>query len=145
MNNLRFPTALQMVLSLAVAGETGSRCTSGALADGLGANPALVRALLVPLSRAGIVATTSGKAGGVRLARPPEGITLRDIYAAVADGKRLFVPRSNVPSLCVVSANISAFFGALAAEAEDAMLTTLGQRTVAQSLARIREIDGLRA
>ena len=143
-NDLRFPTALQMVLSLAVAAETGARCTSGELAGGLGANPALVRALLVPLSRAGIVAATSGKMGGVRLAQSPENITLRDIYAAVVDDKRLFAPRPNVPSRCVVSTNISSFFVELAAEAEEAMVATLGRRTVAQSLAEVREIEALR-
>ena len=143
-NDLRFPTALQMVLSLAVAAETGARCTSGELAGGLGANPALVRALLVPLSRAGIIATTSGKMGGVRLARPPEEITLRAVYAAVVDDKRLFAPRPNVPSRCVVSSNISSFFIDLAAEAEEGMVATLGKRTVAHSLAKIREIDALR-
>ena len=139
--DLRFPTSLQMVLSLAVAGETDTRCTSSALARGLGANPALVRTLLIPLVRAGIVATAAGKAGGVRLARLPQDITLRDIYVAVVDDKRLFATRPNVPSVCVVSTNISTFFGALAEEAEDAMLATLGERTVAQSLTQIRQID----
>ncbi|RWH72890.1 Rrf2 family transcriptional regulator [Mesorhizobium sp.] len=144
MNDLRFPTALQMVLSLAVAREAKRRCTSMELATGLGANPALVRALLVPLSRANIVTTTIGKNGGVELARAPEEISLREVYFAIIDDKRLFERRTNVPSVCVVSTNIGSFFEELATEVEDAMLTKLGQRTVAQSLMEIRRIDAAR-
>ncbi len=144
MLDLRFPTALQMVLSLAVADEIGARCTSAELASGLGAHPALVRTLLMPLARDGIVVTTSGKNGGVRLGRDPEEITLRDVYRAVIDDKRLFTARPRVPSLCVVSANIEAFFGSLADRAENAVLSTFAEQTVAQSLAEIRVMDAAR-
>jgi Rrf2 family transcriptional repressor of oqxAB len=115
------------------------------LATGLGANPALVRMVLVPLSRSGIVATTIGKKGGVELARSPEDITLREVYLAIIEDKRLFERRTNVPSVCVVSTNIGSFFDELAAEIEDTMLTKLGERTVAQSLTEIRKIEAFRA
>lgn len=114
------------------------------LATGLGANPALVRALLVPLSRANIVTTTIGKNGGVELARAPEEISLREVYRAIIDDKRLFESRTNVPSVCVVSTNIGSFFEQLATDVENAMLTKLGERTVAQSLTEIRKIDAAR-
>src|SRR5688572_5620163 len=106
MIDLRFPTALQMVLSLAVEHEAGSRRTSSDLAAGLGANPVLVRKLLAPLARDGIVVTTPGKNGGVELGRHPSKITLRDIYQSVTDSKKLFTARSDVPSICVVSTNM---------------------------------------
>lgn len=141
MLDLRFPTALQMVLSLAVAQETGARCTSSELAKGLGANAVLVRKLLIPLARDGVVATNAGKNGGVRLARRPDQITLRDIYRAVTDDKRLFTGRTDVPSVCVVSANIDAFFGSLAGRAEQAVLGLLAEQTIAASLAEIRALD----
>ena len=144
MLDLRFPTALQMVISLAVADEIGARCTSSELANGLGANPALVRTLVAPLARDGIVVATAGKNGGVRLGRRPEDITLRDVYRAVIDDKRLFTARPDVPSLCVVSTNIEAFFGSLADRAEHAVLSVLAEQTVAQSLAEIRIIDAAR-
>jgi len=145
MIDLRFPTALQMVLSLAVTWETGFRATSAELASGLGANPALVRKLLVPLARDGIVLAYTGKSGGVRLGRSPEEITLRDVYVSVVEEKKLFTTRPNVPNVCVVSTNIEAFFQMLADDAEEAMLAALGKRTVAQSLGEIREIDAARA
>ena len=145
MLDLRFPTALQMVLSLAVADETGTRCTSAELAAGLGANPVLVRKLLAPLASGGIVVATSGRNGGVRLARRPGDITLRDVYQAVTDDKRLFAARPDVPSLCVVSTNIEAFFGSLANQAECAVLDLLGERTIAGSLAEIRALEARRS
>ncbi len=140
MLDLRFPTALQMILSLAVADETGARCTSSELAIGLGANPVLVRKQLTPLAAHGIVIATSGKNGGVRLARRPEDITLRDVYRAVIEDKRLWTARPDVPSLCVVSTNIDTFFETLAGRAEQALLSLLADQTVAGSLAEIRRI-----
>ena len=136
--DLRFPTALQIVLSLAVADESDARCTSSELAAGLGANPVLVRRLLVPLARAGLVKATSGRHGGVRLARRPKEITLGDVYRAVVDDKRLFTARLDVPSRCVVSSQMGTFFETLAHQAEQAVQSLLETRTVAESLAEMR-------
>lgn len=143
MTDLRFSTALQMVLSLATAYEAGSRCTSAELAAGLGANPVLVRKLLVTLGRDGIVASTTGKNGGVRLGRPPEDITLRAVYTSATEEKRLFTPRPDVPARCVISRNIGSFFSALTDEVERSVLETLASKTVSQSLAELQAIDPL--
>ncbi|AQR60909.1 transcriptional regulator [Brevundimonas sp. LM2] len=142
MIDLRFPTALQMVLSLAVARETGSRCTSAELALGLGANPVLVRKLLTPLARDGIVMATLGKNGGVRLGRAPDAITLGEIYASVVEDKRLFATRPNVPDVCVVSRNIETFFTAVSDTIEKDALASLSRITVAQGLSEIRRMEG---
>ncbi|MGY2737141.1 RrF2 family transcriptional regulator [Sphingomonas sp. UYP23] len=143
MIDLRYPTALQMVLSLAVAHEQDVRCTSAELAAGLGANPVLVRKLLVPLAHNGIVISTAGKNGGVRLGRLPEQITLLDVYKAAVEEKRLFATRPNVPGLCVVSRNIGRFFGGLAEEIEGELSQHLSRKTLAHSLAVIRELDNM--
>jgi Rrf2 family transcriptional repressor of oqxAB len=141
MIDVRFPTALQIVLSLAVAMETDARCTSAELAAGLGTNPVLVRKLLAQLAPSGIVVSTPGKNGGVRLGRSPELITLRDVYTAVVDDKKLLTVRSDVPSVCVVSTNITEFFGIVADRVDEVVLGYLEKATVAESLANIREID----
>ena len=141
MIDLRYPTALQMVLALAVAHERAAVCTSNELADGLGANPALVRKLMVPLTREGIIISTMGKNGGVRLGRAPEAITLLDIYRSAVNDKRLFSARPNVPGLCVVSRNIGRFFDGLTGEAEHQLSMLLASKTGAQSLAAIRNMD----
>ncbi len=141
MVDLRFPTALQIVLSLAVAQEQSMLCTSDALAAGLGTNPSLVRRILVGLNDRGVTVAVLGRNGGVKLARPADQITLRDIYLATGD-KSALVARPGVPAICVVSSNIGAFVDILAAELDAAVLEALSRRTVAASLTEVRDLAG---
>ncbi len=141
MIDVRFPTALQMVLSLAVAERTGERCTSTALASGIGANPVLVRKLAVPLAAHGIVISSTGKNGGLRLGRSPDAITLKDVYLSVTDDKSLLIGRSDVPSVCIVSRNITSFFGEVSSGVDRVVLDQLASLTIADSLARIEALD----
>jgi Rrf2 family transcriptional repressor of oqxAB len=146
MLDLRFPTALQAMLSLALAEESGiSRMNSTELADGLGANPSLVRRLLRPLVEHGLLVSTVGKSGGVGLARPAGDITLAEIYTAATEGKTLWVPRVDIPHRCVVTSNVEAFFTDLARKADSAVIGALGTASVADALAEIRALDRRRA
>lgn len=140
MIDLRFSTALQIVLSVALADQDGFRCTSTVLADGLDANPSFVRQLLVPLRRDGIIDASVGKGGGLRLARPAASITLRDIYASITGEKR-FLPARPVPPRCRVSANIEPFFEKVAADADRALLESLERRNVAEALSELLRLD----
>lgn len=74
MLDYRFPTALQMVLSVAMAEQLGERSTSAILAYGLEANPSFIRKLMVPLTRDGIIVSTLGRNGSIHLGRPAEFI-----------------------------------------------------------------------
>jgi len=140
-NDLRFPTALQMMLSLALAERQNIGSLSSAqLAAGIGVDPSFVRKLLVPLVRDGLAHSLEGKNGGTRLARPSAGITLRDIYCSVMGTKKLWIPRPDVPHRCLVSSNVEHFFEALANDAEEAVLGLLATRTLHQSL---EELDNL--
>lgn len=141
MIDLRFATALQMVLSVALAEHDGFRCTSKMLAEGLGTNPSLIRKLLLPLSRDGLIQPSVGKGGGLRPGRAAERITLRDVYESVTDNKRILAARDEVPRRCRISANISEFFETVSGEAEEAMLDTLQRRTIAESLEEILRLD----
>lgn len=67
MLDYRFPTALQMVLSVAMAEQMGERSTSAILAYGLEANPSFIRKLMVPLTRDGIIVSTLGRNGSIHL------------------------------------------------------------------------------
>lgn len=73
MLDFRFPTALQMVLSVAVAEKQGMRSTSATLAAALEANPSFIRKLMVPLTKDGIIVSTLGRNGSIHLGRPAEG------------------------------------------------------------------------
>ncbi|HHA1953938.1 TPA: Rrf2 family transcriptional regulator [Enterobacter ludwigii] len=140
MLDYRFPTALQMVLSVAMAEQSGERSTSAILAYGLEANPSFIRKLMVPLTRDGIIVSTLGRNGSIHLGRPADKITLRDIYVSVED-KKLWASRPDVPARCVVSANACWYFKSIADEAEQASLEVLAQHTVASALEKVKKAD----
>ncbi|VEC81549.1 BadM/Rrf2 family transcriptional Regulator [Raoultella ornithinolytica] len=141
MLDYRFPTALQMVLSVAMAEQLGQRSTSAILAYGLEANPSFIRKLMVPLTRDGIIVSTLGRNGSIHLGRPAESITLRDIYVSVIEDKKLWASRPDVPARCVVSANACWYFKSIADEAEQASLDVLARHTVASALEKVKKGD----
>ncbi|EPU0954534.1 RrF2 family transcriptional regulator, partial [Klebsiella pneumoniae] len=143
------PTALQMVLSVAMAEQMGERSTSAILAYGLEANPSFIRKLMVPLTRDGIIVSTLGRNGSIHLGRngsihlgrPADKITLRDIYLSVIEDKKLWASRPDVPARCVVSANACWYFKSVADEAEQASLNVLARHTVASALEAVKNAD----
>lgn len=141
MLDIRFPTALQMVLCVAQAELEGKRITSKILATGLEANPSFVRKMMVPLTRNGVIVSTLGRTGSIRLGRAAEEITLCDIYTSVLEDKPLLAGRPEVTPRCLVSANTCWFFKELAREAEQATMDVLSKRTVADALNEIHKRD----
>ena len=138
MIDVRFPTALQIMLSLALAEQQSvTNLSSSQLAESLGANPSFVRKLLVPLVRNKLLRSQMGKAGGVRLARPAAEITLRDIYRAVVADTRIWSPRTGIPHRCLVSSHVQGYFEELIDDAQEAILSMLGQRTLQQALTEL--------
>src|ERR1700681_5114644 len=123
------------MLSLALAEQQSvPHLTSTQLAESLGANPSFVRKLLVPLVQSKLLHSQMGKAGGVRLARPGAEITLRDIYRAVVADTKIWAPRTGIPHRSLVSSNVQGYFEELIDDAQDAVLSMLGQRTLLEAL-----------
>lgn len=146
MIDVRFPTALQMMLSLAFAKAEGvERLSSAQLAEGVDSNPTFVRRLLAPLIQAGLVHSAMGRDGGVSLGADAAAITLAEIYTAAMGDKKLWAVRSNIPHRCLVSSNVERFFENLAEEADAAVLRVLGARTLADALQELRTLDVERA
>jgi Rrf2 family transcriptional repressor of oqxAB len=144
MIDVRFPTALQLMLNLAFAHAEGvAQLSSTQLAGALGTNPSLVRKLLSPLANAGLVRSSFGRDGGIRLCRPADAITLRDVYCAVLGEESLWAPRA-VPHQCLVSSNIERYFVDLAAKADNAVLQMLEHKTLADTLSELRILDAAR-
>ena len=145
MIDVRFPTALQMMLSLALAQAEGvERLSSAELAEGVDSNPTFVRRLLVPLIQAGLVRSTMGRDGGVSLGVDAAAITLGEIYKATLGDKRLWIGRSDIPHRCLVSCNVKRFFGNLAEEVDESVLRLLDRRTLADALLELRALDAER-
>ena len=145
MIDVRFPTALQMMLSLALAQAEGvERLSSAELAEGVDSNPTFVRRLLVPLMQAGLVRSTMGRDGGVSLSVDTSAITLSEIYRATVGDKKLWAGRSDIPHRCLVSCNVERFFGNLAYEVDESVVRLLARRTLANTLLELRTLDAKR-
>ena len=142
MIDVRFPTALQMMLSLALAQAEGvERLSSAELAEGVNSNPTFVRRLLVPLIQAGLVRSTMGRDGGVSLSVDAAAVSLGEIYKAALGDKSLWTGRSDIPHRCVVTRNVERFFGDLADEVDESVVRLLGGRTLADALLELRTLD----
>jgi Rrf2 family transcriptional repressor of oqxAB len=145
MIDVRFPTALQMMLSLALAqAEDVEPLSSAELAEGVDSNPTFVRRLLVPLMQAGLVRSTMGRDGGVSLSVDAAAITLGEIYRATMGDKRLWTGRSDIPHRCVVTRNVERFFGNVTDEVDESVVRLLGGRTLADALLELRTLDAAR-
>ena len=79
--NSRLSLALHTLSHM--AGDPGRIRTSADIADHAGTNPVVVRRVLGKLREAGLLTSEKGHAGGWRLAKPAQGITLADIYLAL--------------------------------------------------------------
>ncbi|MBM7705041.1 RrF2 family transcriptional regulator [Metabacillus iocasae] len=75
-----FGLAVQSLLVLARYDEI---CPSGVLAEKLNAKSPFLRKVLTNLVKSGLVMAKEGRNGGYSLGKPPEEITLVDVYHAV--------------------------------------------------------------
>lgn len=106
MNDQRFSVSVHIMTSLAF--HKGEKMTSDQLADSIRTNPTVVRRLLAKLSEAGLLDSFKGKAGGVILNKSPKEITLRDIYMATVEDKKLLCnpPEKEPAKGCAVSCSM---------------------------------------
>jgi Rrf2 family transcriptional repressor of oqxAB len=142
MLDVRFSSALKAMLLLAHAEEEGRPIlNSTQVARSLNTNPSLVRKLMVPLVKDGLVASIKGRSGGVRLGRPADQIALREIYRSAIGDKPLWAPRPEGPRECLVTNHSAQYFANLTTDTETAVLGALAGRTLADSLDELRAID----
>jgi Rrf2 family transcriptional repressor of oqxAB len=137
----RFSTALQMMVNIAVDGESGRRCTSQTLAERLNTNSSFVRKLLAPLVGSGLITSAVGNGGGIKLARDATAISLGDIYRCINSDTPLWKARSDVPEVCFVSSNIGSLSQTLCDKAETAVCAALASTTIADAIAELERLE----
>lgn len=129
MNSGRFAISVH-ILSL-LAYEPEEWLSSEFLAGSININPVLVRKELGNLRAHGLVISKEGKAGGSKLARSAESIFMSEIYDAVRQddllGKSINAPNP----ACNVGRQINEYLGDLYAEAELALRSSLGKKSLA--------------
>lgn len=106
--------------------------SSQQVAYSVNTNPVVVRRIVGALRRAGLVEVLPGSAGGARLARAPEDVSLLEVYRAVEAREELFALHPQTPCQdCGVGANIQAALTGVFCEAQAAMEAVLGGVTLA--------------
>lgn len=82
--------------------------TSEFIAGSINIHPVMVRKEAAKLKKAGLVESKEGKSGGIRLARPADQITFREIFVAVKeeDTHTLTMYRNDPNPQCPIGAQI---------------------------------------
>jgi Rrf2 family transcriptional repressor of oqxAB len=141
MSDTRFPTALQIVVTVAVNQAAGTRTTSALLAENLDTNASFVRKIVSTLTKADILSSSEGAAGGIHLARSPSEIKLLEIHNSVLPDRKAWSPRDTIPTICPVTRNIGAISDELSSRADDAMAGVLKGVTVQDCIDQINELE----
>lgn len=94
-------------------------------------NPVLVRRTLAGLRERGLVAAEKGHGGGWVIARPLDGITLDDVYAALGEPELFAIGHRREQSPCLVEQTVNAALDQTMAEAEAMVRARLREVTLA--------------
>jgi Rrf2 family protein len=139
--NSRVTIAVHALAWLALAERRGQRVlTSEQVAASVNTNPVVIRRSLGELRRAGLVAVRHGAGAGWSLARPPEDITLLDVYQAV-EPSPLFGMHHTEPNLeCPVGRGIRPALDQVYGEVEQVLRAALERTSIAEVLHQTLEV-----
>jgi DNA-binding IscR family transcriptional regulator len=129
----RFAVAVHILLLLAI--ERPGQATSARMAASVNTNPVVIRRIAGRLARAGLIRVRRGP-GGAELARPPESITLGEVWRAIhpADTPLLSMHRPNPED--PIGRRVPDMIGPAFRAAERALTDSLANTTLASLLAR---------
>ena len=128
--NSRLSLALHTLSHM--AGEPERVRTSADIADHAGTNPVVVRRVLGKLREAGLLVSEKGHAGGWRLAKAADSITLADVYLALDEQLVSGSNRGSEPSHCNVEAGLQLRVSEVLQEMEASLVERLRGTTIAE-------------
>jgi DNA-binding IscR family transcriptional regulator len=137
----RFPVAIHILL-LVETFKGERKVTSDFIAGSVNTNPVVIRKLMGLLREAGLIEVAAGT-GGIALTRPPEEISLLDIYRASepVEDSRLFSIHEDTAPLCPVGGNIAALLRGPFEAAEEAMEGSLGETSLRELLDDLAKLN----
>ncbi|MCD8191500.1 MAG: Rrf2 family transcriptional regulator [Oscillospiraceae bacterium] len=138
----QFPMVVHSLLFVAVLSPE-RRVTSALVAESTQSNPVTVRNMFIKLSESGLLVASTGKKGGVRLAREPREITLWDIYRAVEtnDVEEIF-KLHEATSDCPVAKNFYTILYPHMASAVNAMKEDMEKVTLETLIEELKDLLG---
>lgn len=126
--NSQFAMAVHILTLLAKYGDENVK--SDCIAGSVNTNPVVIRRLLGQLAHANLVASQTGAAGGTRLAKPVDEISLCEIYKAVSCSDVFALPSRQANQDCPVGKNIEAVLCNIQKEIDRSVGEKLGQFTL---------------
>lgn len=130
--NSRFAIAVHILTLMARA--EGTPLKSDEVACSVNTNPVVIRRILCALSKAGLVVSQTGAAGGSRLSLKPAEITLLEVYRAV-DAVGIFALHTQPPNAkCPIGMNIEGALGLILEEVEQGVERVLEKITIEKVL-----------
>jgi DNA-binding IscR family transcriptional regulator len=105
--------------------------TSEVLARALDTNPVVIRRIMAGLRDAGYVRSEKGHGGGWTLACDLSAVTLRDIYTALGCPSLLAIGNRTESPGCLVEAAVNAQLSKSFHDAEELLLASFGEVTLA--------------
>ncbi len=136
-NNTQFSIAIHLLTALACGCDKD--VTSGDLAMSVNTSASFVRRVLAKLSKAGLVRTTTGKAGRCQLAKDPKQISLLDIYEAVDAPGAFAIHDYAEQKNCAVSCHIKGALDKALGKTQKAMETSLEDTSLAQVVSDVKK------
>lgn len=124
----RLSGVLHVLLHMA---EQDGPVTSEVLARAMGTNAVVVRRTMAGLREQGFVRSEKGHGGGWTLARPLDGITLRDIYDALGRPSLFAIGHRTEAPGCLVEQAVNAALDRSLDEAETLLLARFGEVSLA--------------
>ncbi len=112
--------------------------TSEKLAAGIRTNPTVIRRLVSKLVEAGLLQSFKGKAGGIKLAKSPKEISLREVYLAVSDKTLIATPLKDPNKNCAVSCAIKKLMCEIVSGLEASSLQYLSNIRLSDLTAKIK-------
>ena len=113
------------------------KITSKKVAMSIGCNPVIVRNVFVKLGKAGLLRPGMGRAR-TKMMRPPEEITLEDVYHAVeSDDVDEMFRMYPVNPYCPIGSELHEILDTSLSDARDSMLNSLSRTTIADLISRL--------
>ncbi|MCB1023564.1 MAG: Rrf2 family transcriptional regulator [Acidobacteria bacterium] len=136
-SNSRLAIAIHTAGMLAFAEQMP--ITSKMIAESVDTNPVVIRRIIGSLVKHGIVEVKMGTGGGSTLTRPPQEITLAEIYLALEEGEIFHVPGLGNSHNCPVGKLVRPVLQQVLGEAENGVLEKLRRKTLFDVMNYVRE------
>ena len=127
--NSRLSLALHTLSHM--AGDPNRVRTSAEIAEHSGTNPVVVRRVLGRLREAGLLTSEKGHAGGWKLARPPQDVTLADVYLALDESLIATKNEERIPS-CSIEYALHKRVAGVMEDIEQSLIERLGETTLSE-------------